>query len=54
MNQIVSQPKEVFSEFTRVELAESLSELLENYSQLKMKYKKIKKNLASDFEKLET
>ena len=49
-----SEPREVFSEFSREELADSLSELLENYSKLKIKYKKLKKSLAFDFEKLET
>ena len=36
-----SKSEEVFSEFTRAELVDSLSELLENHSQLKIKFKKL-------------
>ena len=47
-----SEPDEVFSKFTRAELVDSLSELLENNSQLKIKYKKLKKSLVSEIEQL--
>ena len=47
-----SESEEVFSELTRNELEDSLSELLENYSQLKIKYKKLRKNLVSEIEQL--
>src|ERR1051325_6060598 len=46
------EPEEGFSEFTRAELVDSLSELLENHSQLKIKYKKLKKSLVFEIEQL--
>ena len=47
-----SETKEVFSNLNITELEDSLSELLEIYSQLKIKYKKLKKNLVFEIEKL--
>lgn len=36
-----SELNEVFSELTRADLIESLSEIFENYSQIRLKYKKL-------------
>ncbi|XP_058762055.1 uncharacterized protein LOC131635456 [Vicia villosa] len=47
-----SESEEVFSELTRSGLVESLSKLLKNYSQLKIKYKKIEKSLVYEIKEL--
>lgn len=47
-----SDSEEVFSDLSREELAESLSEMFENYNQMKLKYKKLKRSLVSETENL--
>lgn len=42
------ESKEVFSLFTKTELADSLSKILEKYNQLKVKYKKLQSTLLSE------
>ena len=45
-----SEVEEVFSNFSRSQLEESLSKFLERYQQLRVKYKNLKKDLVSDSE----
>ena len=45
-----SEVEEVFLNFSRSQLEESMSEILERYQQLRVKNKKLKKDLVSDFE----
>ena len=53
-----SDTEEVFPDFTlnftKAELAESLNEILEKYQQIRVKFKKLKMDLASDSEKTES
>ena len=50
-----SDTEEVFPNFTinftKAELAESLNEILERYQQIRVKFRNLKRNLASDSEK---
>lgn len=47
-----SKSEKVFSKFTKVELADSLSEIFEKYNQLRVKYKKLQSMLVSEIELL--
>lgn len=47
-----SDSNEVFSELTRSELVDSLTEVLETYNQLRLKYKKLQSKLVSETEHL--
>lgn len=49
-----SESEEVFSLFTKSELADCLSEILEKYNHLKVKYKKLQSMLVSENETLKT
>ena len=53
-----SDTEEVFYDFTvnfsKAELAESLSEIMERYQQIRFKFKNLKKDLASDSEETES
>lgn len=49
-----SDTEEVFSNLSKEELSESLSEMFENYNLLKLKYKTLKSNLESESESLKS
>ena len=53
-----SDTEEVFPDFTvnftKVELVESLNEILERYQQIRVKFKNLKRDLISDSEKTES
>lgn len=49
-----SESEEVFSKFTKSELADSLSEIIEKYNKLRVKYKKLQSTLVSETEPLKT
>ena len=53
-----SNTEEVFLDFainfTKAELAESLNEILERYQQIRVKFRNLKRDLASDSDKTES
>ena len=53
-----SDTEEVFPDFainfTKAELAESLNEILERYQQIRVKFRNLKRDLASDSDKTES
>lgn len=51
-SELESDSNEVFSELTRSELVDSLTEVLETYNQLRLKYKKLQSKLVSETQHL--
>ena len=53
-----SDTEEVFPDFainfTKAELVESLNEILERYQQIRVKFRNLKRDLASDSDKTES